>query len=85
MSKVTIQSSFFCKFISIYSFDGVAVHNHANSTNGHEKTTLGTYKGSPLAVGGYDDITDDWIPHAEIYNIATNTWNAIADYPFHTE
>ena len=69
----------------IFSFDGEIVKNHANSTNGHLYTTLGTYKESPLAVGGYVERTGAWIPHAEIYNNATNTWNSIADYPFRTE
>ena len=38
-----------------------------------------------VALGGFTERTGDWIPHAEIYNTETNTRNAIADYPFHTE
>ena len=39
--------------------------------------------GAPLAVGGYN--LSDWIAKAEIFNIATNTWAEIADYPYHPE
>ena len=85
MSKVTIHCLFYPNSFIFYSFDGVVVQNHANSTYGHLATSLGNYKEAPFALGGYTEKTGDWIPHGEIYNYATNTWNAIADYPFQSE
>ena len=64
---------------SIGSYDGDVFHNHANSNTGHYQTTLANIEGSPLAVGGYNPTTTK----AETYDIATNTWTEVADYPYH--
>ena len=63
------------------SYDGFAFHNHANSKNGHDLTTLANFEGSPLAVGGYSPETNK----AETYDISANTWNEVADYPYHDQ
>ena len=61
------------------SYDGDVFHNHANSKIGHYKTTLANIEGSPLAVGGDNPETNK----AETYDISANTWNEVADYPYH--
>ena len=61
------------------SYDGYIFHNAADSKNGHFRTTLANIEGSPLAVGGYSPNTNK----AETYDIGTNTWNEVADYPYH--
>ena len=61
------------------SYDGDIFHIHADSKNGHHRTTLANIEGSPLVVGGYSPS----IKKAEIYDIGTNTWTEVADYPYH--
>ena len=63
------------------SYDGFVFHNHANSKNGHYITTLANIDGSPLAVGG----ASPEINKAETYDISTNTWTEVADYPYHDQ
>ena len=62
----------------IFSYDGDVYHNHADSKNGHYWTSLANIEGSPLAVGG----AGPNINKAETYDIATNTWTEVADYPY---
>ena len=69
------------KFCIIFSYDGYAFRNHADSQNGHYYTTLANIEGHPLAVGGYTGSA--YIKKAETYNISTNTWTETADYPYH--
>ena len=65
--------------ISSNSYDGNIFHIHADSKNGHYQTTLANIEGSPLAVGGYGPS----INKAETYDIETNTWTEVTDYPYH--
>ena len=47
--------------------------------NDHYVTTLATIDEAPLAVGGY-------LPNnkkAEIFDITSNKWTGVADYPYH--
>ena len=37
--------------------------------------------GAPLAVGGNNSNTNK----AETFNISTNTWTEVADYPYHDQ
>ena len=54
-------------------------HNQADSKNGHYRTTLAKIDEAPLAVGGaYPNIKK-----AEIFDISSNTWTEVADYPYH--
>ena len=64
----------FCIF---NSYDGDIFHAHANSKNRHGETTVANIEGSPLAVGGSST------NKAETYDIATNTWTEVSDYPYH--
>ena len=71
----------FLLILSFYSYDGAVFHNHPDSKNGHYSTTLANSNGSPLAVGDYNYEHSK----AEIFNIETNTWTDIDDYPYHPE
>ena len=62
------------------SYDGDIFHIHADSKSDHHRITLANIEGSPLAVGGYSPN----INKAETYDIATNTWIEVANYPYHT-
>ena len=62
------------------SYDGAVYHKHADSKNGHYYTTLAKIDESPLAVGGYNPNTNK----AETFDISTNTWTEVADYPYHS-
>ena len=66
-------------FIILFSYDEITFHNQTNSNNEHHKTTLANIDGAPLAVGGYDP----YIKKAEIFDISSNTWTEVADYPYH--
>ena len=66
-------------FWILFRYDGIIFHNQANSKNAHEYTTLATIDEAPLAVGGYSNIKK-----AETFDIATNTWTEVADYPYHS-
>ena len=69
-------------FNSLFSsYDGVATHFHADSTIAHYKTSLVDFNGVPLAVGGYNANTNK----AETYDISTNKWTEVANYPYHPE
>ena len=63
----------------LFSYDGYFFHNQTNSKNEHGYTTLAKFDESPLAVGGYSSDTNK----AETFNISTNTWTEVADYPYH--
>ena len=67
------------------SYDGVVFQSHQNSKNGHSESTMAKWNESPLAVGGWNQESSGWISKAEIFNIATNTWTELADYPYHPE
>ena len=62
------------------SFDGNGFHAHANSKVGHYFTSLARIQSSPLGVGGHLSDTNK----AEIYDISTNKWTEIANYPYHS-
>ena len=62
----------------LFSYDGSVFHNQADSKNEHYSTTLAMIDEAPLAVGGYPDIKK-----AEIFDISSNIWTEIADYPYH--
>ena len=64
-----------------YSYNGEMFHNHADSKHCHSFTTLANVEGSPLAVGCHTGGT--FTSKAETYDISTNTWTEIADYPYH--
>ena len=64
---------------SLFSYDGINFHNHADSKNGHYFTTLANIDDAPLAVGG----ASSNIKKAEILDISSNTWTEVADYPYH--
>ena len=87
MNRTKSILDFFTISFFLNSFDGDVFHNHANLTNGHVATIMANYEETPLAVGGFDSnnrTDNDLIPHAEIFNITTNSWSVIADYPFHS-
>ena len=63
----------------LFRYDGTIFHNQANSKNEHAYTTLATIDEAPLAVGGSSSNTNK----AETFDIATNTWTEVADYPYH--
>ena len=72
------------KFLENYlaptgSYDGFVLQNHANSKKGHRDTTLANIEGSPLAVGG----AHPSINKAETYDISTDTWTEVDEYPYH--
>ena len=72
----------FFEFIkSFSSYDGDVFRKHQNSKNNHYGTQLANFNESPLAVGNVN------VAHskAEIFNIATNKWTEIDDYPYHPE
>ena len=64
-----------------HSYDGDAFHQHSNSKNGHYTTTLANMEGSPLAVSGRSGST--WHNKSETYDISTDTWTEVAEYPYH--
>ena len=61
------------------SYDGFIFHNQANSKNAHHYTTLANIDKAPLAVGGIGPKTKK----AEIFDISSNSWTEVADYPYH--
>ena len=65
-------------FVTLLSYDGSIFHNQASSKNDHYLTTLAKIDEAPLAVGGYSNIKK-----AETFDILTNTWTEVADYPYH--
>ena len=65
--------------MTLLSYDGNVFHNQANSKNGHYYSTLANVDDAPLAVGGYNPL----IKKAEIFDISSNTWTEVADYPYH--
>ena len=67
--------------ILLLSYDGSIFHSHADSKNGHHATTLANIEGSPLAVGGMTP----QINKAETYDIGTNTWTEVSNYPYHDQ
>ena len=73
-----IKSEF--RIIPSHSYDGDAFHNHEDSKFKHERITLANTNGSPLAVGGSGNSRSH--KKSETYDISTNTWNEIADYPY---
>ena len=81
LREVKFDFDIFEFIILFYSYDGTVFHNHQNSKNDHALTTLANFNESPFAVGDY------YVEHskAEIFNIATNTWTEVDDYPFHPE
>ena len=81
MRKVNFSFKISYFEFSNLSYDGSIFHTHAVSENGHYATTLANVEGSPLAVGGSDPETNK----AETYDISTNTWTQIADYPYHSK
>lgn len=62
----------------LFSYDGLIFHNHADSIHGHWTTTLANAEGSPFAIGGNPAINK-----AEMYDISSNKWTEVADYPYH--
>ena len=62
-----------------FSYDGIIFHNHADSKNGHFRTTLANIEDALLAVGGFGPNNNK----AEILDISSNTWTEVADYPYH--
>ena len=63
------------------SYDGDAFHQHANSKNGHYSTSLANMDGLPLAVSGQSGST--WHNKSEMYDISTDSWTDVAEYPYH--
>ena len=63
---------------ALLSYDGFVFHNKADAKNQHYVTTLATIDGAPLAVGGYSNVKK-----AEIFDISSNTWTEVAEYPYH--
>ena len=61
------------------SFDGNVFHSQADSKYGHFWTTLAKIDEAPLAVGGVNSSTKK----AETFDVLTNTWTEVADYPYH--
>ena len=62
-----------------FSYDGLAFRSHADAKNEHYYTSLANIDGSPLVVGGSSPDTKK----VEIYDISTNKWTEVADYPYH--
>ena len=62
-----------------FSYDGFAFRSHADAQNEHDHTSLANIDGSPLIVGGLSPNTNK----VETYDISTNQWNEVADYPYH--
>ena len=61
----------------IFSYDGLAFRNHADSNNDHRYTSLANHDGSPLIVGGSNN------KKVETYDMTANKWTEVADYPYH--
>ena len=72
---------YFYSSFSIFSYDGVAFRTHANSTNLHWSISLGNHNGFPFAAGSHSPNTNK----TETYNITTDTWTELEDYPYHEE
>ena len=69
--------------ITLNSYDGYTYHGHEDSKIGHVYTTLANTNGSPLAVSGYHGYTDGFYhKRAETFDISTNTWTEVDDYPY---
>ena len=64
---------------NIFSYDGVAFHRHSDAKTGHVYTTLANYDGSPFAVGGSDPDSNK----VEVYDISTDKWSDVLEYPYH--
>ena len=83
MPMVTFIFIFFIywtyNFTFTFSYDGVRFRNHVDSKHKHWETSLANIEGSPLAVGGYSPATNK----AETYDISTDVWTEVADYPYH--
>ena len=61
------------------SYNGFVFHNQADSKSEHCVTTLANIDEAPLAVGGQNTNNKK----AEIFDISSNTWTEVADYPYH--
>ena len=79
------------KLTSFDSFDGDLHYSHPDSTVNHTFTTLANIDGSPLSVGGYlesqfDDGQEIQIDsnRTEIFDIQTNKWIEVEEYPYHS-
>ena len=57
----------------------MAFHQHADSKTEHAATTLASYGGSPLAVGGSEPDSNK----VEVYDISTDVWSDASEYPYH--
>ena len=69
---------------NLLSYDGDIFHNQADSKNSHYAIALANIDNTPLAVGGaYSNDGGINTNKAEIFDISSNTWTEIADYPFH--
>ena len=64
-----------------FSYDGLAFRNHADAKIEHWHTSLASIDGHPLIVGGFSPDTNK----VEIYDISTNKWTVVADYPYHNQ
>ena len=71
--------------MSFFSYDGAIFRKHGNSKNLHWQIALAKINESPLAVGHYDSDDLHTSSKAEIFNIATNTWTDVDEYPYHSE
>lgn len=65
----------------IFSFDGLAFRNHADSNNQHALTCLASHDGSPLIVGGSNIASSK----VETYDMSANKWTELVDYPYHDQ
>ena len=65
--------------MTLFSYDGVIFHNQASSKNAHYPTTMAKIGKAPLAVGGSSSSDNK----AETFDISTNTWTEVANYPYH--
>lgn len=63
----------------IFSYDGLAFRNHADSNNDHRQTSLANHDGSPLIVGSSSSNNKK----VETYDMTANKWIEVADYPYH--
>ena len=66
-------------YLILFSYDGFIFHNQADSKNNHFYTTLANIDQAPLVVGGSNPTTKK----AEVFDISSNTWTEVADYPYH--
>ena len=62
---------------ALLSYDGFVFHNQADAKNEHYLTTLASIDEAPLAIGGQST------KKAEIFDVSSNSWTEIADYPYH--